>query len=66
MQAAVRRALRSWASRQSRYLASYIPPTRPETAEYPQRLVLTGIVAAFLVLLWAVMALVYYSIRDRG
>ncbi|MBJ3764348.1 sugar transporter [Maribius pontilimi] len=57
---------RAKASRQSRYLATYIPPTLPEMSEYPQRLVLTGIAGGFLVLLWSVLALVYYSIRDRG
>ena len=56
---------RSNASRQSRYLATYIEPTRPETAEFPQRFVLGGLAGLFLTLLWGVGALVYYSIRDR-
>ncbi|WOI31288.1 sugar transporter [Sulfitobacter dubius] len=56
---------RSNATRQSRYLATYIEPTRPETAEFPQRFVLGGLVCLFLTLLWGVGALVYYSIRDR-
>ena len=58
-------AARSNATRQSRYLATYIEPTLPETAEIPQRLVLGGLAALFLSLLWGVGALVYYSIRDR-
>ncbi|MEL7090181.1 MAG: sugar transporter [Pseudomonadota bacterium] len=58
-------AARSNATRQSRYLATYIEPTLPETAEFPQRLVLGGLAGLFLTLLWGVAALVYYSIRDR-
>ena len=56
---------RAEASRQSLYLAPYIRPTLPETAEFPQRLVIIGLVALFLSLSWAILALVYYSIRDR-
>ncbi len=52
-------------ARQSRYLAAYVNPTLPQTAEYPQRLVLTGLVALFLLLGWSIMVLVYYSLRDR-
>lgn len=59
-------AARSNAARQSLYLATYIRPTLASRAEYPQRLVLTGLTAMFLVLAWSIMALVYYSIRDRG
>ena len=56
---------RANAARQSRYLATYIPPTRSQTPEYPQRLTLTGLAALFLLLVWSILALVYYSIRDR-
>jgi len=57
---------RDQAQRQSRYLATYIAPTRPETSEYPRRFVLTGLVGLFMLLLWSVLSLIYYSIRDRG
>ena len=57
---------RANASRQSRYLATYIQPTLAETSEYPRRFVISGLAALFLVLGWSVMALVYYSIRDRS
>ncbi|MEO0677269.1 MAG: sugar transporter [Pseudomonadota bacterium] len=53
-------------TRQSRYLATYVAPTRAETAEYPQREVVLGLVALFALLTWAVGALIFYSIRDRG
>lgn len=56
---------RANASRQSLYLAPYIRPTLPQTAEFPQRLVLTGLMAIFLLLIWAIGTLVFYSIRDR-
>ncbi|MEP2716412.1 sugar transporter [Pseudophaeobacter sp.] len=57
---------RDEAIRQSRYLATYIKPTRAQEAEYPERFLLTGLAALFLLLLWSIMSLVYYSIRDRS
>ncbi|OED46622.1 sugar transporter [Rhodobacteraceae bacterium (ex Bugula neritina AB1)] len=54
------------AARQSRYLATYIKPTLAEEAEYPQRFVLSGLAGLFLLLIWSVAALIYYSIRDRS
>lgn len=56
---------RANAVRQSRYLATYVEPTRAGSSDYPRRYVLFGLVAVFLSLGWAVMALIYYSIRDR-
>ena len=58
-------AAKANAARQSRYLATYIPPTLPRTSEYPQRYILSAIAALFLLFLWAVVALIYYSLRDR-
>lgn len=52
-------------ARQSRYLAAYVQPTLPQTPEYPQRFVLSLLAGLFLVLAWSIMALVYYSLRDR-
>jgi len=57
---------RNDAARQSRYLATYIKPTLPQTAEHPERFILTGLVGLFLLLTWSIMALVYYSLRDRS
>lgn len=56
---------RSDAIRQSRYLATYIRPTLAEESLYPQRGMLLGLGGLFLLLIWAIGALVYYSIRDR-
>ena len=59
-------AARSNAARQSLYLANFIEPTLAQRAQYPQRLLLSALAAFFLVLLWSVLALIYYSLRDRG
>ena len=56
---------RDKASRQSRYLATYITPTLAERAEYPQREILMALAALFLTLAWAIGALIFYSVRDR-
>jgi capsular polysaccharide transport system permease protein len=58
-------AARAEANRKSRYLAAYINPTLAEKAEFPQRVLIVGMVALFAFLIWAIGALVYYSLRDR-
>jgi capsular polysaccharide transport system permease protein len=58
-------AARAEADRQSLYLAAYIRPTRAEQAEFPQREIWTGLVALFGFLIWSILALIYYSLRDR-
>ncbi|MFZ7094102.1 sugar transporter [Primorskyibacter sp. 2E233] len=57
---------RAKASRQSRYLATYVEPTHAQTSEYPQRFTIVGLAGLFLLLVWATCALIYYSIRDRS
>ncbi len=57
---------RDEATRQSRYLATYIKPTRAQESEYPDRPMLAGLVGLFLLLTWSILALIYYSIRDRS
>lgn len=56
---------RANAARQSRYLAVYIQPTLPQTAEYPQRWILFATAALFLFLAWSALSLMYYAVRDR-
>lgn len=56
---------RAKASRQSRYLATYVQPTRAESSEYPQRMTISALTGLFLLLIWSICALIYYSIRDR-
>jgi capsular polysaccharide transport system permease protein len=41
-------------------------PTLPQTAEFPQRFVLSALTALFLLLAWSIGVLIYYSIRDRN
>lgn len=57
---------RSRAERQTLYLATYIAPTLAQQAEYPARWTLSALGGFFLLMLWSLMALVYYSLRDRG
>ena len=54
------------AARQSRYLATYVKPTLAQEAEYPRRAILAGLAGLFLLLIWSIGALIYYSIRDRS
>lgn len=56
---------RTEAARQSRYLTIYIQPTRAEQAEFPQRALWIAVIALFGFLIWAILCLVYYSLRDR-
>ena len=56
---------RANASRQSLYLAPYIRPTLPQLAEFPQRFMLSSLMGLFLMLIWSIGALIFYSIRDR-
>lgn len=56
---------RGEAQRQSRYLAAYVKPTLAQEAEYPQRGRLIAIIAGFLILIWVVGVLIFYSLRDR-
>jgi len=56
---------RTNADRQSRYLAVYIRPSLPESAGFPRSESILALAFLFLSLGWAILALVYYSIRDR-
>ena len=53
------------ASRKSRYLAAYVQPTLPQSSEHPRKVMLIALTALFLTVAWSILALVYYSIRDR-
>lgn len=59
-------AAKSNAARQTLYLANFIRPTIAERAQYPQSFLIIILTLVFSTLAWAVMALVYYSLRDRG
>jgi capsular polysaccharide transport system permease protein len=51
--------------RQSRYLAAHIKPTLAEKSIYPDRLLTMTLVALFSLLIWAILVMVGYSLRDR-
>lgn len=53
------------AQRQSRYLAAHIQPNRAESSIAPNRPRLLASVFGVLLLVWAIILLIYYSIRDR-
>ena len=55
----------SEAQRTSRYLTTYVRPTRAETATAPNRGLLSFLVTAFLMVVWFILLLIYYSLRDR-
>lgn len=54
------------ARRKVRYLAAHVAPTRAESAIYPRRLSLTGLVALGLLLAWGIGVVLSYNIRDAG
>ncbi len=56
---------RAEARRQSRYLAPHIQPTLAQSALYPRRALISGLIALFLVLGWGVLMLIYYNVRDN-
>jgi len=52
-------------ARQSRWLAAHVLPTTAESARFPRRAVLAGLVALFAFLAWAILVLGAWSLRDR-
>ena len=56
---------RADAQRQNRYLAPFVEPTLAQTPQYPQRLILLGLVSVFIMVIWSILVLVAYSIKDR-
>ncbi|MGQ0565159.1 MAG: hypothetical protein ACT4OK_08810 [Gemmobacter sp.] len=53
------------AQRKSRYLATYQSPTLAEEAQFPQRRLIFSLALGFFFAVWAIMVLVYYTMRDR-
>ena len=53
------------AQRQTRYLAAHVTPTVAERSQQPDRPWLLGMGAGLAFLLWSILILVYYSVRDR-
>lgn len=53
------------ADRQSRYLTPYTQPSLPQSSRYPNRAVFSLVTGFFLLLIWCIGVLIYYSVRDR-
>lgn len=58
-------AAQASAQRQSRYLAAFVRPTLAQTSEFPRRDIILAMACLFLIVGWAIMVLIYYSLRDR-
>ncbi len=55
----------SSAAQQSRYLASFVLPTRAEASTAPDRPMATLIIGLIAFFIWASVVLIYYALRDR-
>lgn len=62
---AAHEAALSEAQRQSRYLAAHMTPTLAESSRFPKRLIILTVVGVFLVMVWSIGVLLFYSLRDR-
>lgn len=51
--------------KQSRYLAAHIKPTLAEKSEHPKRIKIMALLMLFCFFAWAILCLVFYSLRDR-
>lgn len=51
--------------RQSRYLAAHILPTKAESSQFPKRLTQLLVVSMILLMVWSILTLIVYSLRDR-
>jgi capsular polysaccharide transport system permease protein len=58
-------AAKAESQRNSRYLAAHVLPTKAEVSRFPERLWILALLALGLVLLWSILALVAYSLKDR-
>ncbi|CAM3283876.1 hypothetical protein PANO111632_12160 [Paracoccus nototheniae] len=58
-------AARSKSQQDTRYLATFVEPTTPETATRPRRLMITLLAITFIFIGWSSLVLIGYSNRDR-
>src|SRR5690606_25510912 len=56
---------RAQAQRQSRYLAAFTQPAKAERALYPRRGTILATMGFALLLLWSILVMVKYNLRDR-
>ncbi len=55
----------SSAQQQSRYLATFVQPTRAEASTAPRREIWLLMISLSCLFIWAAVVLIYYSLRDR-
>ena len=53
------------AAQQQRYLGTFIPPRKPETAIYPTRMINIAVFVILTLILWAIGVLAVYAVRDH-
>lgn len=53
------------ARRQTRYLAPHVNPTKAEKSQYPDRIQIMLLLTLLLTLIWSVVTLTGYALRDR-
>lgn len=54
------------ASQQQRYLATFVSPSLPQEALYPQRIINTGIAFLLSFCIWLIVVLIVYGVRDHA
>lgn len=59
-------AARSNAARQNLYLANFIQPTIAQRPHYPRTYLLIFLTFLLSTMIWGILTLIYYSVRDRG
>ncbi len=59
-------AARSKAEQDNRYLATFVQPSRPETATQPRRAIITALASVFIFIAWLSTVLIGISNRDRA
>ncbi|MER5173961.1 capsule biosynthesis protein [Thioclava kandeliae] len=58
-------AAKAEANRQSRYLAAHIRPSMPEASTAPSRGEIIGLLAIIMGMIWVLLVLIGYALRDR-
>jgi capsular polysaccharide transport system permease protein len=56
---------RAQAQQQQVYVSVFVPPARPEEAKYPERFIMSGLIAGILLMLWSIMTLTIAAVRDH-
>ncbi len=57
---------RMTADQQQRYLGTFVPPRKPESAIYPRRILSVAVFILLNIVIWAIGVLAVYAIRDHA